>query len=140
MKRGEELDFDMNDLKNSLSSANSAMKVATIAEDMERKQRIIAEANRQSAQRNAVLMAGAQASIEQKNLLEQQLEIIHEQNRLLKDNYEKLKEMYDAQVQVNKDAAKELARSKRYNAGMMIISLIAMFAAVASPIITLWIS
>lgn len=131
--------FGLNNLE-TLSTANSARQVSLITADNNRTKKAIADEERQSAKRNEILVAGAEANIEQKNLLEQQLEIIHEQNRLLQDNYEKLKEMYDAQVQINKDAAKELARSKRYNAGMMIISLIAMFAAVAGPIITLWIS
>ena len=120
-----------------LSSANSASKAAAIAEENERSQRMAAEINRRSDKRNTMLLAGAEASIEQTELLEQQLEIIQEQNKLLCDNYEKLKEMYDAQVKENKDAADELNKNKRFNAWMMVIAIIAMFAAIASPIVTL---
>lgn len=131
------LKVDINNLKMSLSDTTSALKAAAIAEENERNQRIVAEINRQSAKRNATLLAGAEASIEQKELFEQQLEIIQEQNKLLYDNYEKLKEMYDVQVKENKDAANELNKSKRFNAWMMVIAIIAMFAAIAGPIVTL---
>ncbi len=82
-------------------------------------------------------MAGAEASIAQKELLEQQVEIFQKQNELLADNYSKLKEMFDAQVEANKEAKEELKRSKRFNLTMMIIAIIAMLAAIAGPIATL---
>ena len=86
------------------------------------------------------MVAGAEASIAPKELLEQQVEIIQKQNELLSDNYTKLKEMYDAQVEANKEAKEELKRSKRFNIAMMIIAIIAMLAAIAGPIATLWVS
>ena len=61
------------------------------------------------------MVVGAEANIAQKELLEQQLEIIKKQNELLSENYSKLKEMYDAQVDANKEAKKELKTSKRFN-------------------------
>ena len=48
--------------------------------------------------------------------------------------------MFDAQVEANKEAKEELKRSKRFNIGMMIIAIIAMFAAIAGPIATIWVS
>ena len=116
--------MDLNYLNNSLPVANSARRVAAIAEE-----------NCQSAKRNEILIAGAEANIEQKNLLEQQLEIIHEQNRLLQDNYDKLKEMYDAQVQANKDAADELEKNKRFNILTIVFSVIATLVAITSLIV-----
>ena len=86
------------------------------------------------------MVAGAEASIAQKQLLEQQVEIIQKQNELLSDNYTKLKEMYDAQVEANKEAKVELKRSKRFNLAMMIIAIIAMLAAIAGPIVTFLVS
>ena len=134
------MNLDFNNLSRSLSAANSAMQAAAMAEEMERAQRIIAENNRQAAQRNETLVAGAEASIAQKELLEKQLETTQKQNALLCDNYEKLKELYDAQVQANKEAKDELVQSKRFNAWMMIIAIIAMLAAIAGPIATILVS
>ena len=83
------------------------------------------------------MVAGAEASIAQKQLLEQQVEIFQQQNELLVDNYTKLKELFDAQVEANKEAKEELKKSKRFNLAMMIIAIIAMLAAIAGPITTI---
>ena len=134
------MDLNFNDLKLDLSAANSALRVSAIADEMEKNQRMISEINRQSAKRNATLMAGAEASVAQKELLEQQLEIIQKQNELLYDNYDKLKEMFNAQVNANQETKAELKQSKRFNAWMMVIAIIAMLAAIAGPIATIWVS
>ena len=134
------MNLDLNSLNGTLSVANSALMASKIADEVERNQRLAATMARQSAARDATLVAGAEASIEQKELLQQQLEIIREQNALLCDNYEKLKEMYDAQVQENESAKEELKRSRRYNAWMMVIAIFAMFAAIAGPIVTILVS
>lgn len=134
------MDFNFNDLKWNLSTATSALRASAIADEMEQNQRMIAEINRQSAKRNATLIAGAEASVAQKELLEQQLEIIQKQNELLYDNYDKLKEMFDAQVQANRETKAELKQSKRFNAWMMVIAIIAMLAAIAGPIATILVS
>ncbi len=76
----------------------------------------------------------------QKRLLEKQIEMVQEQNQLLSNNYSKLKEMFDAQVETNKEAKEELKRSKRFNYIMMIISIVAMLAAIAGPIVTILVS
>ena len=107
---------------------------------MEKNQRLINEVNRQSAKRNATLVAGAEASIAQKELLEQQVEIFQKQNELLLNNYSKLEEMFNAQVEANKEAKAELKRSKRFNIIMMVISIVAMLAAIAGPIATILVS
>ena len=134
------MNLDLNSLNGTLSVANSALMASKIADEVERNQRLAATMALQSAERDATLVAGAEASIEQKELLQQQLEIIREQNALLCDNYEKLKEMYEAQVQENESAKEELKRSRRYNAWMMVIAIFAMFAAIAGPIVTILVS
>ena len=134
------MNVDLGSLKETLSAVNSAMRVNSIAEEMEHRERVAAAIARESAKRDATLVAGAEASIEQKELLQQQLEMIREQNMFLCDNYEKLKEMYDAQVQANIEAKTELDRSKRFNAWMMVIAIIAMLAAIAGPIATILVS
>lgn len=134
------MDLDLNSLNGTLSFANSALMASKIADEVERNQILAATMARQSAERDATIVAGAEASIEQKELLQQQLEIIREQNALLCDNYEKLKEMYDAQVQENESAKEELKRSRRYNAWMMVIAIFAMLAAIAGPIVTILVS
>ncbi len=134
------MNVDLGSLKETLSAVNSAMRVNTIAEEMAHGERVAAAIARESAKRDATLVAGAEASIEQKEILQQQLEMIREQNMFLCDNYEKLKEMYDAQVQANIEAKTELDRSKRFNAWMMVIAIIAMLAAIAGPVTTILVS
>ena len=134
------MNVDLGSLKETLSAVNSAMRVNTIAEEMAHGERAAAAIARESAKRDATLVAGAEASIEQKEILQQQLEMIREQNMFLCDNYEKLKEMYDAQVQANIEAKTELDRSKRFNAWMMVIAIIAMLAAIAGPVTTILVS
>lgn len=126
---------NLNDLKATLSTVNSALRVNAIAEEMARDERVADAIARKNTKRDATLIAGAEASIEQRDLIEQQLGVLREQNSLLLDNYEKLKEMYDAQVQENADAKDELKRSRRYNAWMMAVSVISMLAAIASTVI-----
>lgn len=134
------MNIDSNALKQGLSVANSAMRASTIAEGMERNQRILDQISRQTAQRNATLIAGAEANIAQKELLEQQIEMLHTQNDILYVNYAKLKELYDTQVEANKEAKEELERSKRFNIAMMVIAIVAMLAAIAGPIVTVLVS
>ena len=121
------------------SIANSASLASEISRKQEESRRAIAQANQERIEREERMVAGAEASIAQKGLLEQQVEIIQKQNELLSDNYSKLKEMFDAQVEANKEAKEELERSKRFNVTMMIIAIIAMLAAIAGPIATIWV-
>lgn len=121
-------------------NANSASAFAEISRRQEEALRAVEQANQERIDREERLVAGAEASIAQKKLLEQQVEIIRKQNELLSDNYAKLKEMYDAQVNANEEAKEELNRSKRFNIAMMIIAIIAMMAAIAGPIATIIVS
>jgi len=122
------------------SIANSASAFAEISRRNEESLRAVAQANQERIEREERMVAGAEASIAQKQLLEQQVEIILKQNELLSDNYAKLKEMYDTQVEANKEAKEELKRSKRFSIAMMIIAIIAMLAAIAGPIVTILVS
>ena len=135
------MNYDLNNLKFDSPIATSAKQFSDISREIARSHQTFVESSREAAKeaakRNATLVAGAEASIEQKELLQQQLEIIREQNALLCDNYEKLKEMYDAQVQENESAKEELKRSRRYNAWMMVISIVALIISAASIIIPL---
>ncbi len=130
--------FDFGNLNLDISSTfNSAQSVS---EHFEEQQRILDNVSRETAKRNATIVAGAEANIAQKELLEQQLSTLGEQNKLLADNYNKLKELYDAQVQSNADAKEDLRRSRNFNAWMMVIAIIAMLAAIAGPIATILVS
>lgn len=77
---------------------------------------------------------------EQNELSSKQINILMEQNHLLADNYNKLKNMYDEQVRINIQSNKDLEQSRRYNRWMMVIAIIAMIAAIAGPIVTLIVS
>ena len=130
--------FDFGNLNLDISSTfNSAQRVS---EHFEEQQRILDNVSRETAKRNATIVAGAEANVAQKEILEQQLSTIGEQNKLLADNYSKLKEMYDAQVQSNSEATEDLRRSRNFNAWMMVIAIIAMLAAIAGPIATILVS
>ena len=132
--------LDFNDLGRKMDALNSALSLTTFTDDVAHEQQVMAEITRQNAENASTLLAGAEASIEQKELLEQQLDFVRKQNELLMDNYGKLKEMYDAQVQANLEAKEELKRNKRFNAWMMVIAIVAMFAAIAGPIVTVAVS
>ena len=132
------MSLDHSDINQSI--VNSASALAAKSRRQEEELRDVEQANRAKIERENRLVAGAEASIAQKELLEQQVEMIQKQNELLYDNYSKLKEMYDAQVDANKEAKEELKRSKRSNLIMMIIAFIAMLAAIAGPIATVLVS
>ena len=122
------------------SNANSARTVSEITSRQEAALFLDAQAKQERINREKRIAAGADASIAQKELLEHQLEIIQKQNELLSDNYLKLKEMFDVQVEANKEAKEELKRSRQFNIAMMIIAIVAMLAAIAGPIATIWVS
>lgn len=113
--------------------ATSAQKVAEIY-------RLMDEKNQREAEHRAKLEAGAEADIAQKELLQIQLAALREQNGLLSENYKKLKEMYDSQVESNEAAQNDLKSSHKFNAWMMVIAIIAMLAAIAGPIETFLVS
>lgn len=130
----EKIDFSSFVPKTNIDTAS------LIARDFEKRNRELEVISKQQAERSATLVAGAQASIEQKELMEDQLEQMKVQNRLLEDNYKKLEEMYNAQKESYNDAREDLKRSRRFNTWMMTIAVIAMLAAVAGPIVTFLVS
>lgn len=134
------MNCDIYALQKELSVANSAKQAYEIADKIEQKQRLTEYTNMQKAKMDETLLAGAEANIQQKQLFEQQIEILREQNRLLFDNYSKLKEMFNAQVETNKEEKEELKRSKRFNIVLMFFSFISMIAAIAGPIATILVS
>lgn len=127
-------------INSGVQNAHSAKQAFEIANEIRQKQHSEQVLREQYAKQNERLVAGAEANIAQKELFEQQLDMMRKQNDLLFDNYSKLKELYDAQVQTNKEAKEELKRNKRFDTVMMVISIIAMIAAIAGPITTIWVS
>lgn len=120
------------------TSFPGASSASALMEMTERERHAEEAMRRVAAEKDAQLKAGIDAIIEQRDLTQQQVNILHEQNALLADNYEKLKDLYDDQVQANIDAKAELAKTKRYNAWMMVVSVIAMLAAIVSPFMPLF--
>ena len=98
--------FDFSDFNQSI--ANSATKIAEINHQHEESLLAAAQANQKRIEREERMVAGAEANIAQKELLEQQVEIFRKQNELLSDNYSKLKEMFDTQVEANIQAKEKL--------------------------------
>ena len=128
----------MSNIKISMPTFPGISSASTLMEATERERQAEETMRRIAVEKDAQLKAGIDALIEQRDLMHQQAEILHEQNALLADNYDKLKEMYDAQVQANIEAKAELVQTKRQNAAMMVVSIIAMLATVAGPFIPLF--
>ena len=142
--------------------------VQRLSAQMEESYAVIDKINREKARRDAKIVAGAEASVAQKELMEEQLaelksqndilaeqlkaeqaqrEVLEEhlkatteQNALLSANYEKLEEMYSAQKESNDEAREDLRKSRVFNGWMMVIAIIAMLAAIAGPIATILVS
>ena len=72
--------------------ANSAATFSEISRQQEAAFRAVTIANRERIEREEKMVAGAEASIAQKELLGQQVEFLQKQNDLLSDNYLKIKE------------------------------------------------
>ena len=62
--------------------------------------------------RDAVLIQGARANIEQIGLLEKQLEEVKQQNAQLKENYALLKDLYDRAKQNAENNAKDAKKNR----------------------------
>lgn len=151
------------------TSINAASAINEQFERQQREQqRILNQMSEHNAKKDDALFKTAEASIAQKELLENQLdelktqndileeqlkeerlqkeilgehlEVTNKQNELLSDNYKKLKEMYDSQKETYEEARADLKKSRCFNIWMMIISIVAMLAAIASPIVTIIVS
>ena len=164
----EKLDFcNFNfDLSSTLNSAQQIS--AQFDAQREAQYAIIDQVNREKARRDAKIVAGAEASVAQKELMEEQLgelkaqndilteqlkaeqaqreilekhlKVTTEQNGLLSANYQKLEEMYNAQKESTNEAQEDLHKSRVFNAWMMVIAIVAMLAAIAGPIATILVS
>ena len=160
--------LDLNSLKANLDSINSAFVVSQIAKQNEEAYRIARAVSEQNARRDAKIVAGAEANVAQKELMEEQLgelkaqndilaeqlkaeqvqreileehlKVTTEQNTLLSANYQKLEEMYNSQKESNDEARKDLHKSRVFNAWMMVIAIVAMLAAISGPIVTVIVS
>ena len=159
-------ELDFNNFKLDVSSTlNSARQ---ISEQFDAQYAIIDQMNREKVRRDAKIVAGAEASAAQKELMEEQLgelkaqndilaeqlkaeqaqreileehlKVTTEQNALLSANYQKLEEMYNSQKESNDEARKDLHKSRVFNAWMMVIAIVAMLAAIAGPIVTVLVS
>ena len=158
------LDFNNLNLDNS-SGFNSAQQLSA---QFDAQYAAIEQMNREKARRDAKMVAGAEASVAQKELMEEQLvelksqndilaeqlkaeqaqrevleehlKVTTEQNALLSANYKKLEEMYSAQKESNDESREDLRKSRVFNGWMMVIAIIAMLAAIAGPIATILVS
>ena len=104
--------LDLNSLKANLDSINSAFAASQIARQNEEAYRIARAVSEQNARRDAKMVAGAEASVAQKELLEEQLKEIKEQNSQLKDNYRLLNELYESAKRDAVESAKEARHNK----------------------------
>ena len=158
--------LDFNNLNLDISSTfNSAQQLSA---QFDAQYAAIDQMNREKARRDAKIVAGAEASVAQKELMEEQLvelksqndilaeqlkaeqaqrevleehlKVTTEQNALLSANYKKLEEMYSAQKESNDEAREDLRKSRVFNGWMMVIAIIAMLAAIAGPIATILVS
>ena len=158
--------LDFNNLNLDISSTfNSAQQLSA---QFDAQYAAIDQMNREKARRDAKIVAGAEASVAQKELMEEQLvelksqndilaeqlkaeqaqreileehlKVTTEQNALLSDNYKKLEEMYSAQKESNEESREDLHKSRVFNGWMMAIAIIAMLAAIAGPIATILVS
>ena len=158
--------LDFNNLNLDISSGfNSAQQLSA---QFDAQYAAIEQMNREKARRDAKMVAGAEASVAQKELMEEQLvelksqndilaeqlkaeqaqrevleehlKVTTEQNALLSANYKKLEEMYSAQKESNDEAREDLHKSRVFNGWMMVIAIIAMLAAIAGPIATILVS
>lgn len=104
--------IDFGSLNLDLSTTyNSAQRIAA---DFERQAAILNEVGRERAERDAKIIAGAEASIAQKELLEQQLAEVKEQNRQLKENYRLLNELYESTKKEAQNNEKEARENKKF--------------------------
>ena len=104
--------LDFNSLRANLDSINSAFAASQIAKQNEDAYRIARAVSEQNARRDAKMVAGAEASIAQKELLEEQLKEIRKQNSQLKDNYRLLNELYESAKRDAEESAKEARHNK----------------------------
>ena len=103
-------ELNFNNLNFDISSTLNSARV--VSEQFEETQRVLDNISRINAHRDATMMAAAEASVAQKELLEEQLKEIREQNSQLKDNYRLLNELYESTKRDAEESAKEARHNK----------------------------
>ena len=106
--------LEFNNLNLDVSSALNSVRQISAQFDAQRDAQYatIEQMNREKARRDAKIVAGAEASVAQKELLEEQLKDIKEQNLQLKENYRLLNELYESAKKEAQDNAKEARHNK----------------------------
>lgn len=105
-------DLDFNGIDFSGFASPSTFLAGQIAEQQKRQQEMLDEIAEHNAKKDAALFQAAEASVAQKELLEQQLAEVKEQNKQLKENYQLLKELYESTKEEAKSSAKEAKANK----------------------------
>lgn len=108
--------------------------------NVEPKESIVGDIKDEIHAQNDIVSEQVKILKEQNEIAVKQISILNEQNVLLRDNYDKLKEMYEAQRASYISAEKDLEQSRKINKRMMTIAAISMIAAIASPIVTILVS
>lgn len=91
---------------------NTAYLANEFAEQQRKQQKIFDEIAEHNAKKDAALFQAAEASVAQKELLEQQLAEVREQNAQLKENYNLLKDLYESTKEEARNNAKEAKANK----------------------------
>ena len=163
-------ELNFNNFNLDVSSALNSVQQITAQFDAQREAHYAAidQMHREKPRRDAKIVAGAEASVAQKELMEEQLvelksqndilaeqlkseqaqreileehlKVTTEQNALLLATYKKLEEIYSAQKESNEEAREDLHKSRVFNGWMMAIAIIAMLAAIDGPIATILVS
>ena len=121
---------DTIDLYRYQDQITNAHQISALAEQIKGEQHQLEAKERLAGQRDAFLVAGAYASVEQLTILQQEIQI-------LREHYNKLSEMFEEQVRMNEESKKETKRTRRRSNWMTAIAVISMLAAVISAIFPL---
>lgn len=105
-------DLDLSGLDYSNFGGYSAFLADQVAEEQNRIQEELAAIGEYNAKKDEALFQTAEASMKQKELLEQQLAEVKEQNIQLKGNYRLLNELYESAKKDAKNSKKEAKANK----------------------------
>lgn len=105
-------DLDLSGLDYSVLADHSTFMANQIAEEQNRMQEALAAIGEYNAKKDEALFQTAEASMKQKELLEQQLAEVKEQNIQLKENYRLLNELYESAKEDAKSSKKEAKANK----------------------------
>ncbi|MHB1652682.1 MAG: hypothetical protein ACYCVD_09435 [Desulfitobacteriaceae bacterium] len=94
------------------------------------------EQEQREIENNVTLKEQLEEEKHQNEILKLHLKEAENQNIQLHNNYEKLEQIYNIKEKELIENSNALKKSRKYNCWMMIIAIIAMLGALASPIIT----